>query len=151
MVKNPPANAGDRRDVDSIPGSGKIPRRRAGRPISVFRGVWWATVHGVARSGTLLKRLSRQGTWYLGRGGCRSVSLTTVSKRENPRGGDVTGKVVLFARFQTKRPSFLSSGLENYKSPSLQKKKKDSKAYSNSILIFYIAQTYKFLRKRVFC
>ena len=25
MIKNPPANAGDRRDVDSIPGEGRSP------------------------------------------------------------------------------------------------------------------------------
>ena len=36
MVKNPPANAGDARDVGSIPGAGKIPCRRKWLPISVF-------------------------------------------------------------------------------------------------------------------
>ena len=33
VVKNPPANAGDRRDVGSIPGSGKAPGRRHGNPL----------------------------------------------------------------------------------------------------------------------
>ena len=50
----------------------------------------------VAKSGTQLKRLSTQGTWFLGWSGCRSGSLTTVSKWQNPRGGDVTGKVKSF-------------------------------------------------------
>ena len=36
MVKNPPANAGDIRDVDSNPWVGKIPWRRAWQPIPVF-------------------------------------------------------------------------------------------------------------------
>ena len=36
MVKNLPANAGDARDVGSIPGAGKIPCRRKWLPISVF-------------------------------------------------------------------------------------------------------------------
>ena len=40
VVKNPPANAGDRREADLIAGSdpcvGKIPWRRAGQPTPVF-------------------------------------------------------------------------------------------------------------------
>ena len=36
MVKNTPANAGDIRDVGSIPGSGRSPWRRAWQPIPVF-------------------------------------------------------------------------------------------------------------------
>ena len=36
VVKNPPANAGDTRDRDSIPGSGKIPWRRKWQPNPVF-------------------------------------------------------------------------------------------------------------------
>jgi len=35
-VKNPPANAGDLSDVGWIPGSGKIPWRRAWQPTPVF-------------------------------------------------------------------------------------------------------------------
>ena len=34
-VKNPPANAGDMRHTGSIPGSVKIPWRRAGQPTPV--------------------------------------------------------------------------------------------------------------------
>ena len=36
MVKNPLANAGDIRDLDLIPGLGKIPRNRAWQPIPVL-------------------------------------------------------------------------------------------------------------------
>ena len=55
MVKNPPANAGDLREAGSILGR-EDPWRRAWPPMPVFlgnpldRGVWWATVHGVAES-----------------------------------------------------------------------------------------------------
>ena len=34
--KNPPANAGDVRDVGSIPGFGRFPWRRAWQPTPVF-------------------------------------------------------------------------------------------------------------------
>ena len=33
VVKNPPANAGDRRDMGSIPGSGRSPGERQGNPL----------------------------------------------------------------------------------------------------------------------
>ena len=62
MVKNPPANAGDVRDEDSIPGLGKSPGEGNGNPLQFFcleysidRGIWWITVHGVAKSQTQLK------------------------------------------------------------------------------------------------
>ena len=35
-VKNPPANARDSRDVDSTPGLGRFPCRRAWQPTPVF-------------------------------------------------------------------------------------------------------------------
>ena len=57
MVKNPPANAGEARDMGLIPGLGRSPRRGNGNPFqysclenSMNRGAWWATVHGVAKS-----------------------------------------------------------------------------------------------------
>ena len=57
MVKNLLANAGDIRDVGSIPGSGRSPGEGNGNPLqysclenSTDRGAWWATVHGVAKS-----------------------------------------------------------------------------------------------------
>ena len=53
VVKNPPANAGDPRDTDLIPGRGH------GNLLwcsclenSMDRGTWWATVHRVAQSHT---------------------------------------------------------------------------------------------------
>ena len=36
MVKNPPVNAGDVRDMGSIPGGGKISWRRAWQPTPAF-------------------------------------------------------------------------------------------------------------------
>ena len=57
MVKNPPANAGDARDVGSIPGLGSIPGGENGNPLqysclenSIGRGAWQATAHGAAES-----------------------------------------------------------------------------------------------------
>ena len=59
VVKNPPANAGDIRDMGSIPGSGRSPGEGHGNPLQysclenpMDRGVWWATVHGVTKSWT---------------------------------------------------------------------------------------------------
>ena len=58
--KNPPANAGDARDLGSIPGSGRSPGVENGNPLQysclgnpMDRGAWWATVvPGVAKSRT---------------------------------------------------------------------------------------------------
>ena len=36
VVKNPPANAGDTRDIGLIPGSGRFPWRRKWQPTPVF-------------------------------------------------------------------------------------------------------------------
>ena len=54
VVKNPLANAEDARDTGFVPGSGSSPGVGNGNPlqysclkISMGRGVWWATVHGV--------------------------------------------------------------------------------------------------------
>ena len=59
VVKNPPAYAGDIRDAGCIPGSGRCPGGGQATHSSVSclanpmdRGVWWATVHGVAKSQT---------------------------------------------------------------------------------------------------
>ena len=67
VVKNPPADAGDARDVHSIPGSGKSPGGRQGNPLQysclenpMDRGAWRATVPRVTKSQTLRKRLSMQ-------------------------------------------------------------------------------------------
>ena len=62
VVKNPPANAGDVRDVGSTPGLGRSPGVGNGSPFHysclenpMDKGAWWATVHGVSKSGTQLK------------------------------------------------------------------------------------------------
>ena len=59
MVKNLPANAGDAKDVRSVPGWGRFPWSRKEQPALVFlpgnstdRGAWWATVHGATKSQT---------------------------------------------------------------------------------------------------
>ena len=51
MVKNPPANVGDIRDMGSIPGSERSPGEGNGYPLQCSglknptdRGAWWATV-----------------------------------------------------------------------------------------------------------
>ena len=51
-VKNPPANARDVRDADSIPGSGRSPGEGHGNPLQysclknpMDRGAWWAIIH----------------------------------------------------------------------------------------------------------
>ena len=66
MVKNPPANAGDLRDASLIPGLGRSPEVGNGNPLqyscldnSMDREAWQSTVHGVAKSQTQLKQLSK--------------------------------------------------------------------------------------------
>ena len=61
VVKNLPANAGDTRDVASIPGLGRSLREGNGNPLwysclenPMDRGAWWATVYEVAKSQTWL-------------------------------------------------------------------------------------------------
>ena len=51
VVKNPPANAGDRRDVGLIPGLGQCPGR-AQQPGMNTGGTRWAIVHWVTKSQT---------------------------------------------------------------------------------------------------
>ena len=61
VVENPPANEGDSGDVGSIPRLGGSPGEGNGNPLQysclenpMDRGVWQATVHGVAKSQTQL-------------------------------------------------------------------------------------------------
>ena len=72
MVKKPPANAGDARDLGSTPGSGRSPGEGNGNPLQCSclenprdRGAWWAAVCEVAQSQTRLKRLSSSSSQYL--------------------------------------------------------------------------------------
>ena len=59
VVKNLPANAGDIRDVGSIPGLGRSPGGGRGNPLQyshlenpMDRGAWQAMVHRVTKSQT---------------------------------------------------------------------------------------------------
>ena len=65
VVKNTLANAGDLRDMGSIPGLGRSSGGEHGNPLQysclenpMHRGTWWAIVHRVAESQTQLKLLS---------------------------------------------------------------------------------------------
>ena len=72
MVKNLPANAGDIRDVGSIPGLGRSPGGGHGNPLQysclenpMDRGAWQATVLGVAKGQTWLKQLCTHTSLYM--------------------------------------------------------------------------------------
>ena len=61
VIKNPPANAGDTKDMGLISGLGRSHSGGNGNSLqysclenSMDRGAWWATVHGVEKSQTLL-------------------------------------------------------------------------------------------------
>ena len=71
MVKNLSANAGDIRDVDSIPRSRRSPEGGHGNPLQhpclenpIDRGASQDTVHWVTKSWTRLKRLSNSSVRY---------------------------------------------------------------------------------------
>ena len=59
VVKNPPSNAGNTRDVGLVPGLERSPEVGNGNSPqysclknSMDRGAWWAVAHGVAKSWT---------------------------------------------------------------------------------------------------
>ena len=59
VIQNPPADAGDIKDMGSIPESGRFPEEGHGNPLQysclknpMDRGAWRAPVHGVAKSQT---------------------------------------------------------------------------------------------------
>ena len=61
-AKKLPANAGDIRDVGSLPEWGRSPGGGHGNPLQFSclenptdRGAWWVTVHGVTKSWIQLK------------------------------------------------------------------------------------------------
>ena len=61
VVKNPPASAGDVRDLGSVPGSGGSPGGVHGNPLQysclenpIDSEAWQATVHGVTKCWTQL-------------------------------------------------------------------------------------------------
>ena len=72
VVKKPPADAGDLRDVGLVPGSGRFPRGGHGNPLQysclenpMDRGAWWAIVHRVTKIRTQLKQLSMHCSFEL--------------------------------------------------------------------------------------
>ena len=63
VVKNPPPNAEEVRDLGSVPGLERSPGGGHGNPLQysclenpMDRGAWWAAVHRVAKSWTRLKK-----------------------------------------------------------------------------------------------
>jgi len=67
VIKNPPANAGDKRDMGSVSGSGRSPGGGHGDPLQysclenpMDRGAWQAAVHRVVKSRTLLRQHSTE-------------------------------------------------------------------------------------------
>ena len=71
MVKNLPANVGDVRDIASIPGLGRSPGGGHGKPLQysclenpMDRGVWRATVHGVAKESDMTEQLNNNNPKY---------------------------------------------------------------------------------------
>ena len=59
VVKDPPASAGDLRDVGSISGLGRSPEEGNSNPFQYYclenpmgRGAWWAMVHKIIKSWT---------------------------------------------------------------------------------------------------
>ena len=72
VVKNPTASAGDIGDSDPIPVLGRSSGEENGNPLQysclenpMDRGAWWATVHRVTKSQTLLKRFSTTQHIYI--------------------------------------------------------------------------------------
>ena len=71
-VNNPPASAGDTRDVGLIPGSGRSPGGGNGNRLqysclenSMDRGTWRATVHGVTKSQAQLSTSATDSVIFL--------------------------------------------------------------------------------------
>ena len=66
VVKNLPANAGNAKDMGSVPGWGRSSGGGNGNPLQysylenpMDRGAWRATVHGVAKEWNVIEPLSR--------------------------------------------------------------------------------------------
>ena len=67
VVKNLPASSGEAEDTSLIPGSGRSPEAGHGNALQyscpenpMDRGAWQATVHGVTKSQTQVKKLGTQ-------------------------------------------------------------------------------------------
>ena len=72
MVWNPTANTRHTGDKGLIPRWGRSPGERNGNPLQysclenpMDRGAWWATVHGVPKSRTVLSDLAQTPTNFV--------------------------------------------------------------------------------------
>ena len=67
VVKNLPANTGDTRDADSVPGLGRSPGGGHGYPLenSMNREAWKGMVHRVTKSQIRLKQLSSHALYHI--------------------------------------------------------------------------------------
>jgi len=78
VVKNLPANSGDKRDMGSIPGLGRSPGGGHGNLLQyclenpIDRGAWRATVHGITKCQTQLNLLST----HTHTSPCRALTLS---------------------------------------------------------------------------
>ena len=97
MVKNPLATAGNIKDADLIPGSGRSPGGRHGNPLQysclenpMDRGAWRATVHGVATNRVWQSDLAsmhargdhNDGQWHLPQAGLREGMNRRVTSKD---------------------------------------------------------------------
>ena len=87
MVKNPPASAGDPRDMGLILGSGRCPGERNGNPLQYSRlenpmdgGAWRAMVHGITDLDTT-ERLSKYSCNAVGGYKARIEAWSCIKKR----------------------------------------------------------------------
>ena len=90
VVKKLPANAGDLRDVGSIPWLGRFlggghsnPHQYSCLKNPMDRATWWATLHRVAKSWTKLKRPSTQKFTKTGRVGIRNIKTLGKFNQDN--------------------------------------------------------------------
>ena len=91
VVENPPANAGDIRDMCSIPGLGRSPGGGHASPLQysclgnpMDRGAWRAIVHGDAKSQTRLKPLSTTILYFVPSGPAPVLCATDSSHFSSP-------------------------------------------------------------------
>ena len=89
MVKNLPTNAGDVRDVGSVPGLGRSPGEGLGNPLQyscldnpLDRGAWRATVHRVTQSQTRLEGFSMHTQFQ------KTPQVVLLVKNPPPSAGD---------------------------------------------------------------
>ena len=125
VVKNLPANTGDVKDPGSVPGLGQGCGGRHGNLLQysclenlIDRGVWWATIHRVAKSWSYLKWLSMHACSVNLL--CCTLHLSSIYLSDN-------GKFVPFDNIHTISPS-----------PSLPLVTKNIICFSMSFLVYLL-------------